>query len=1029
MLNSTIDEHSQSNEIDNDNKNNIVKVNYLNQLPSAPNWYSTQISDSNCLGHKDRIQSIAFHKYHSNLVISGSDDKTVRLWNIDDLSCVSYHKIHKNTITFVTSSPKLINNVDNSENTNVNSNGDLIVSSDKDGNLVFWRTETNHLEIIQPLSSNNTMITYLTISPLNPDILAIGYNNGLVVLFNILLKRIITKISAHDQDILSIQWLNTKTLLQSTSTDQQQQQPEHQQQQQTNDNIDNLYIATSSKDKSIKVWKQVGNKVEDSGMHQFIHWFPNKHSTQYQGITEKSQRPWITLNYSFELPHLLISTSTTCDILSWNLLDPKLKPEKFSTAHQRSIFNLTTTSILSSSSSSSTTKYSKSLISISLDRQIILWEGFKAKWKVTGLGGFVYSLDCDSFNPNQIAVACGDQTIRLWTPGNSNINYDSLDSKSLWKGIQSKVTALEINKISDHDLIAFGMDDGRVAIYNTSSNQTLVFPGGHKSEIYEVQWRNNCSNETSTTTEKLLYSVGGNSLLEWKSNANGSFSSEKVKCTNIFQLLSPVPLNTNLKITGFQWNQSGDKLALGMNDGTLEIYNSQFQLLSKIKNHKKYITRVKWNPFDKNYLVTASAEKTIYLYKLSENDQQSNTLNIQAIAQLVGHSTAVCGIAWSPHNNNLLASASADSTVQVWDISNVLQIDDNNNGDLPTIESISVLRGHESKVYSVLWSLTDPDILYSGGEDQSVKIWNFKLQKTTSNSVKKNNNNSKLISLPVTTTSTATVPTITPVNIESTSNSTTNTINNSKEIKIVEDLYSLSSTKKSNQILPISKSTEKSCSLESVVQLNDYYKSTQNTKQNESCEKVEIGGDDIFSLNLDDISRLIKQESDELLRKSDIDNYFSIEQWSGQEGFKESLYQIVKQGKLTANVVALSIQGGRDVWERMCLIYSKHLSCIGDYHMAVSYLLAIGKVDDAIQLYRQNRLWREAILLAKSRLPINHPILDQLFLDWADHSKDQNFYHALKCYLSTSKNNTQSKEKLLEIINSNPDKFSFLLNE
>lgn len=82
-----------------------------------------------------------------------------------------------------------------------------------------------------------------------------------------------------------------------------------------------------------------------------------------------------------------------------------------------------------------------------------------------------------------------------------------------------------------------------------------------------------------------------------------------------------------------------------------------------------------------------------------------------------GHKGPVLDIAWCPHNDNVIASASEDCVVKVWQIP---------DGGLTrnVTESVVDLIKHQRRVGLVLWHPSAQNILLSAGSDNNVIIWN-----------------------------------------------------------------------------------------------------------------------------------------------------------------------------------------------------------------------------------------------------------------------------------------------------------------
>ena len=76
-----------------------------------------------------------------------------------------------------------------------------------------------------------------------------------------------------------------------------------------------------------------------------------------------------------------------------------------------------------------------------------------------------------------------------------------------------------------------------------------------------------------------------------------------------------------------------------------------------------------------------------------------------------GHRGAVLDIAWCPHNDDIIASGSEDCTVKVWQIpEGGLRI------NLDHEDCVADLQGHQRRVGIVAWHPSAANILLSVGE-------------------------------------------------------------------------------------------------------------------------------------------------------------------------------------------------------------------------------------------------------------------------------------------------------------------------
>ncbi|KAL8726201.1 MAG: hypothetical protein Q9181_006148 [Wetmoreana brouardii] len=102
---------------------------------------------------------------------------------------------------------------------------------------------------------------------------------------------------------------------------------------------------------------------------------------------------------------------------------------------------------------------------------------------------------------------------------------------------------------------------------------------------------------------------------------------------------------------------------------------------------------------------------------------------------LAGHQRAVLSVAWSPHEEYILASGSSDGTVRLWDIRRSA----NNLGVLDMDDSVGIVgedglgknarnrdqgKAHTNVVNGVVWT-DDGNHLVTAGHDERVRVWDM----------------------------------------------------------------------------------------------------------------------------------------------------------------------------------------------------------------------------------------------------------------------------------------------------------------
>ncbi|EDW77721.1 uncharacterized protein Dwil_GK24403 [Drosophila willistoni] len=293
-----------------------------------------------------------------------------------------------------------------------------------------------------------------------------------------------------------------------------------------------------------------------------------------------------------------------------------------------------------------------------------------------------------AWNPSRdlLASGSGDSTARIWDMSDANTNSNQLVLRHcIQKGgaevpSNKDVTSLDWN--CDGSLLATGSYDGYARIWNTDGRLASTL-GQHKGPIFALKW-NKCGN--------YILSAGvDKTTIIWDASTG--------QCTQQFAFHSAPALDVD-------W-QSNQAFASCSTDQRIHVCRLGVnEPIKTFRGHTNEVNAIKWCP-QGQLLASCSDDMTLKIWSMNR---------IHCCHDLQAHSKEIYTIKWSPtgpgtnnpNTNLILASASFDSTVRLWDVERG--------------SCIHTLTKHTEPVYSVAFS-PDGKHLASGSFDKCVHIW------------------------------------------------------------------------------------------------------------------------------------------------------------------------------------------------------------------------------------------------------------------------------------------------------------------
>ncbi|KAL6346628.1 hypothetical protein AAG906_000246 [Vitis piasezkii] len=131
--------------------------------------------------------------------------------------------------------------------------------------------------------------------------------------------------------------------------------------------------------------------------------------------------------------------------------------------------------------------------------------------------------------------------------------------------------------------------------------------------------------------------------------------------------------------------------------------------------HEKEVNFLSFNPYNEWILATASSDTTVGLFDMRKLNSPLHVLS--------SHTEEVFQVEWDPNHETVLASSADDRRLMVWDLNRIGEEQlEGDAADGPP-ELLFSHGGHKAKISDFSWNKNEPWVISSVAEDNTLQIW------------------------------------------------------------------------------------------------------------------------------------------------------------------------------------------------------------------------------------------------------------------------------------------------------------------
>lgn len=340
---------------------------------------------------------------------------------------------------------------------------------------------------------------------------------------------------------------------------------------------------------------------------------------------------------------------------------------------------------------------------------------------------------------NILSVALGS-SVYLWSA------YTSKVTKLMDTGEEETVSSICWSTKGSH--VAIGSSSGSVQIWDAQAGKLVREMASHDSRVGTLAWSSSLLATGSRDRSIFLQDArvpgggdgrGASGMDSWSTNASNGTAISSSHVTS-----SGTHVSTSLQ----SGTRANDGRGASNSDADARLRAGDACVVHRLTAHRQEVCGLKWSP-DEKMLASGGNDNKLFVWATN----QANPT--EPICRFNDHIAAVKAVAWSPHQNGLLASGggTADRHIRFWNANtgvslhrvdtgsqvcnlmwstNVNEIVSTHGYSLnqiivwryPSMQKLATLTGHSLRVLYLAMS-PDGQSVVTGAGDETLRFWNL----------------------------------------------------------------------------------------------------------------------------------------------------------------------------------------------------------------------------------------------------------------------------------------------------------------